>query len=118
MRRITGEQCLMRIFIGESDRYKHRPLHEALANLFRTNGFAGVTVLRGVAGFGAHSVYHTDKLLELSSDLPIILEVVETRERIDALMPEIDAMMNGGMVTLETVEVVRYCHCHEGECKE
>jgi PII-like signaling protein len=116
MRRITGEQCLMRIFIGESDRYKHRPLYEALANLFRTNGFAGVTVLRGVAGFGAHSIYHTDKLLELSTDLPFIIEVVESRERIDALMPEIDAMMNGGMVTLEPVEVVRYYHCHEGVC--
>jgi len=118
MRRISGEQCLLRIFIGDSDRYKHRPLYEALANLFRTNGFAGLTVLRGVAGFGAHSVYHTDKLLELSSDLPIILEVVESRDRIDALMPEIDAMMNGGLVTLETVEVVRYRHCHEGECPE
>lgn len=118
MRRITGEQCLMRIFIGDSDRYKHRPLYEALANLFRAKGFAGLTVLRGVAGFGAHSVYHTDKLLELSSDLPIILEVVESRDRINAILPEIDAMMNGGMVTLETVEVLRYGHCHEGEGKE
>jgi PII-like signaling protein len=118
MRRISGEQCLMRIFIGDSDRYQRKPLYDALANLFRKNGFAGLTVLRGVAGFGAHSVYHTDKLLELSSDLPIILEVVESRDRIDALMPEIDAMMNGGLVTLETVEVVRYTHCHEGECEE
>ena len=118
MRRITGEQCLMRIFIGESDRYGHRPLYEALITLFRTNGFAGATVLRGVAGFGAHSIYHTDKLLELSTDLPFIIEVVENREHIDALMPEIDAMMNGGMVTLERVEVVRYYHCHEGEGEE
>ena len=118
MRRISGEQCLMRIFIGDSDRYQHRPLHEALAELFRTNGFAGLTVLRGVAGFGAHSVYHTHKLLDLSADLPIILEVVESRERINALMPKIDMMMNGGLVTLETVEVVRYRHCHEGAGSE
>ena len=116
MRRITGEQCLMRIYIGESDRHGHRPLHEALAILFRAKGFAGVTVLRGVAGFGAHSFYHTDKLLELSTDLPVILEVVESRELIDAIMPEIDVMMNGGMVTLEPVEVVRYYHSEEKVC--
>ena len=115
MRRISGEQCLMRIFIGDSDRYQHRPLHEALAELFRTSGVAGLTVIRGVAGFGAHSVYHTHKLLDLSADLPIILEVVESRERITALMPKIDAMMNGGLVTLETVEVVRYRHCHDAQ---
>ena len=116
MTRISGEMVLMRIFIGESDKFGRRSLYEALVELFRREGFAGATVLRGVAGFGAHSVYHTDKLLELSPDLPFIIEVVESRDRIDALMPEIDAMMNGGMVTLEPVEVVRYYHCHEGVC--
>jgi len=115
MRDITGEQCLMRVFIGESDRYRHRPLSEALVNLFRKNGFAGVTVLHGVAGYGAHSVYHTDKLLELSTDLPIIIEVVENRDRIDLVMPEIDAMMSGGMITLEKIEVIRYRHHGKGE---
>ncbi len=115
MRLISGKQCLMRIFIGESDRCQRHPLSEALVDLFKKNGFAGVTVLRGVAGFGAHSVYHTHKLLELSTDLPIILEVVESRELIDRLMPEIDAMMSGGMVTLEEVEVIRYHHHGHGE---
>lgn len=115
MRSLVGEQCLMRIFIGESDRCGHRPLYEALVELFRQRGVAGVTVLRGVAGYGARSVYHTDKLLELSSDLPLVIEAVESRERIEALMPELDAVMSGGMITLEQVEVIRYRHQGRGE---
>jgi hypothetical protein len=108
MTKLSGELVLMRIFIGESDKHGHVPLYEALVELFRKEGFAGATVLRGVAGFGAHSVYHTDKLLRLSLDLPIIVEAVETQEKIDALMPRIDAMMNGGMITLEKATVIRY----------
>lgn len=108
MTKLIGEQVLMRIFLGESDKFGHRPLYEALIELFRQEGFAGATVLRGVAGFGAHSVYHTDKLLRLSPDLPIVVEVVETRERIDAIMPRIDEMMRGGMITLEKATVIRY----------
>ncbi|HEY6871159.1 MAG TPA: DUF190 domain-containing protein [Geobacteraceae bacterium] len=108
MTRLSGELVLMRIFIGESDKHGHTPLYEALVELFRKEGFAGATVLRGVAGFGAHSVYHTDKLLRLSQDLPIIVEVVESQERIDAVMPRVDEMMGGGMITLEKVTVVRY----------
>lgn len=110
MTKLIGEQVLMRIFLGESDKFGHRPLYEALVELFRQEGFAGATVLRGVAGFGAHSVYHTDKLLRLSLDLPIIVEVVEAREKIDAVMPKIDAMMHGGMITLEKATVIRYSH--------
>jgi PII-like signaling protein len=105
---LTGEQVLMRIFIGESDKHGHIPLYEALVELFRKEGFAGATVLRGVAGFGAHSVYHTDKLLRLSMDLPIVVEVVDRQERIDGVMPKIDEMMSGGMITLEKVTVIRY----------
>jgi PII-like signaling protein len=105
---LTGEQVLMRIFIGESDKHGHIPLYEALVEFFRKEGFAGATVLRGVAGFGAHSVYHTDKLLRLSMDLPIVVEVVDSRERIDGVMPKIDEMMSGGMITLEKVTVIRY----------
>ena len=90
MTKLTGEQVLMRIFIGESDRHGHRPLYEALVDMFKQAGFAGATVLRGVAGFGAHSVYHTDKLLRLSTDLPLVVEVVDSREKIDAAMPMID----------------------------
>lgn len=104
----SGDKVLMRIFLGESDTSGHRPLYEALVELFKKEGFAGATVLRGVAGFGAHSVFHTDKLLRLSHDLPIIVEVVESKEKIDAIMPRLDEMMTGGMITLEKVTVVRY----------
>jgi PII-like signaling protein len=108
MTKLTGEQVLMRIFIGESDKHGHIPLYEALVELLRKEGFAGATVLRGIAGFGARSVYHTDKLLELSRDLPIVVEVVDTMGRIDAVMAQIDAMMQGGMITLEKATVIRY----------
>lgn len=114
MTRFSGEKVLMRIFLGENDKIGHRPFHEALVDFFRKEGFAGATVLRGVAGFGAHSVFHTDKLLRLSSDLPIIIEVVESQEKIDAVMPRIDEMMTGGgMITLEKATVIRYSHKHE-----
>jgi len=110
MTRFIGEKVLMRIFLGESDKVGHRPLYEVLVELFKTEGFAGATVLRGIGGFGAHSVFHTDKILRLSLDLPIIVEVVESQENIDALMPRIDEMMNGGMITLEKTTVIRYTH--------
>jgi hypothetical protein len=110
MSKLTGENVLMRIFIGESDRYGHQPLYEALVELLRKEGFAGATVLRGVSGFGAHSVYHTQKLLDLSADLPLVIETVDTQEKIDAIMPRIDEMMGGGMITLEKATVIRYSH--------
>lgn len=113
MTRFCGEKTLMRIFLGESDKIGHRPLYEVLVELFKERGFAGATVLRGVAGFGAHSLFHTDKLLRLSLDLPIIIEVVESQEKIDAVMPRIDEMMGGGMITLEKATVIRYSHKHE-----
>ncbi len=113
MKKFIGEKILMRIFIGESDKHGHVPLYEALVELFRKEGFAGVTVLRGVAGFGAHSVYHTDKLLRLSMDLPLVVEVVDDQQKIDAIMPKIDAMMSGGLITLEKATVIRYSHTHE-----
>jgi PII-like signaling protein len=108
MTKLVGEQMLMRIFVGEGDRYGGRPLHEALLELFRKEGLAGATVLRGVAGYGAHSVLHTDRLLDLSADLPLVVEAVDSRERIDAVMPRIDEMMDGGMITLEKATVIRY----------
>jgi len=110
MSKLIGENVLMRIFIGESDRFEHKPLYEALVELLRKEAFAGATVLRGVSGFGAHSVYHTQKLLDLSTDLPLIVEVIDTQEKIDAIMPRIDAMMGGGMITLEKATVIRYSH--------
>jgi uncharacterized protein len=105
---LIGEQLLLRIFLGESDKFGHVPLYEALVELFRKEGFAGATVLRGIAGFGAHSMYHTDRLLRLSSDLPIVLEVVDSRERFDSVLPRVEEMMDGGMITMEKVTVWRY----------
>src|SRR6266571_638338 len=110
---LTGEQVLMRIFIGESDKHGHIPLYEALVEFFMKEGFAGATVLRGVAGFGAHSVYHTDKLLRLSADLPMIIEVVDTQAKLAAVMPQIDQMMSGGLITMEKATVIRYSHHHD-----
>lgn len=115
MRGMTGQKVLMRIFIGESDRYGHCPLYEAIVELFRREGFAGATVLRGVSGFGAHRVYHTQKLLDLSADLPVVIEVVDDRERFDQIIPALDEMMRGGLITLETVTVLRYTHPHGGD---
>ena len=115
MSKLTGEKVLMRIFTGEQKRYGHKPLYEALVELFRKEGLAGATVLRGVSGFGAHRIYHTQKLLELSVDLPIVIEVVETQEKIDAIMPKVDEMIESGLVTLEKVTVIRYTHRHANE---
>lgn len=105
---MIGEQVLLRIFIGESDKCQHIPLYEALVELFRREGFAGATVLRGIAGFGAHSRFHTDRLLRLSTDLPIVVEVVDNRERFDTILPRVEEMMDGGMITMEKVSVWRY----------
>jgi len=104
----------MRIFLGESDKIGYRPVYEAMVDLFKKEGLAGVTVLRGIAGVGANSIYHTDKLLRLSIELPIIVEVVEGLEKIDALLPKIDELMNGGgMITLEKVTVIKYGYRNE-----
>jgi PII-like signaling protein len=106
--RFKGERTLMRIFIGESDKYQGRPLYEALLEKFRGAGLAGATVLRGVAGFGASSTVHTDKILRLSLDLPIIIEMVETEEAIQAILPDLDEMIGGGLITLERARVMMY----------
>jgi PII-like signaling protein len=106
--KFEGERTLMRIHIGESDKWRGKPLHEAIVELLRKDGFSGVTVLRGVAGYGSSSVYHTDKLLRLSQDLPIILEVIETQERIDQMLQRLDEMVDGGLITLEKVRVILY----------
>jgi PII-like signaling protein len=107
-KKLEGEQTLMRIFVGESDRWQKRPLYEALVELFRQEGFAGATVLRGAMGFGARSIMHTDKLLRLSADLPVVIEVVDTPAKIEAILPRLDEMLQGGMVTLEKARVLRY----------
>jgi PII-like signaling protein len=106
--RFEGERTLMRIHIGESDRWHGKPLYQAIVELFRREKFSGVTVLRGVGGYGSSSVYHTEKILRLSQDLPIVVEVVESNERIKAVLPQLDQMIGGGLVTLEKVRVILY----------
>jgi len=106
--KFEGERTLMRIHIGESDKWHGKPLYEAIVEMLRKEGFSGVTVLRGVAGYGGSSVYHTDKILRLSQDLPIVLEIVETKERIEQILPRLDSMVEGGLITLEKVRVILY----------
>jgi PII-like signaling protein len=108
VRKLDGEQVLMRVFIGESDRWEHRPLHAALLELFRREGLAGATVLRAVAGFGPDSVVHTANILRLSSDLPLVIEVVDSQEHLDRVLPSVDRMMQGGLITMEKVRVRKY----------
>jgi uncharacterized protein len=106
--KFEGERTLMRIHIGESDKWHGKLLYQAIVEMLRKEGFSGVTVVRGVAGYGGSSVYHTDKILRLSQDLPIILEIVETSERIEQILPRLDAMVEGGLITLEKVRVILY----------
>ena len=106
--RFKGERTLMRIFIGESDRHHGKPLYEALVELFRSKGLAGATVLRGVSGFGASSTVHTEKVLRLSLDLPIVIEVIETEDAIQKILPDLDQMIGGGLITMERARVVMY----------
>lgn len=118
--RFEGERTLMRVFIGESDRaeegpYRGKPLYEALLAMLRERGFAGATVLRGIAGFGASAKVHTDRILRLSLDLPIVVEVVDTEEKIQAALPELDAMIGGGLITLERAHVILYRPGEAGE---
>ncbi|MCF6266304.1 MAG: DUF190 domain-containing protein [Desulfuromusa sp.] len=108
MQRLEGEQTLMRIFIGESDRCENKPLYKVLLEMFRKKGFAGATVLRGVAGFGANSVLHTDGLLRLSQSLPLVIEVVDREDKIESIIPQLDEMLLGGMITLEKARVISY----------
>ena len=106
--RFKGERTLMRIFIGESDKYQGKPLYQAIVETLRAKGLAGATVLRGVSGFGASSTVHTDKVLRLSLDLPLIIEVVETEAAIQKILPDLDKMIGGGLVTLERARVLMY----------
>src|SRR5512147_2122520 len=99
---------LLRIFIGESDRWEHRPLYEAIVLKARELGLAGATVLRGPMGFGANSHVHTAKILRLSTDLPMIIEIVDTEEKVNLLLPHLDEMVKEGLVTLEDVRVLKY----------
>jgi uncharacterized protein len=109
MRVLDGEQFLVRIFMGDSERWHHTPLDRALLERLRHEGFAGATVFHGVAGFGAASVIHTAHLVDLSGDLPVVVEVVEDRAHVDKLIAILDEMLVGGaLVTMEKVRVLKY----------
>ena len=99
---------LVRIFVGESDRVGHQPLYTAIVELARKNGLAGATVFKGIEGFGGHSVVHAARVFDLSSDLPILIEIVDTEEKVRAFLPLLDEIVKEGLVTLETVEVLHY----------
>jgi PII-like signaling protein len=105
---------LLRIFIGESDRHDGRPLYEAVVLKARACGLAGATVLRSPMGYGANSRLHTAKILRLSDDLPMVVEIIDEVEKIEAFLPVLDTMMDGGLVTLEKVHVLRYRHHQQG----
>ena len=107
---LPEEALLLRIFMGESDRYHHQPLYEAIVMKARELHLAGATVLRGPMGFGAASRIHTAKILRLSMDLPIVIEIVDTQEKVNALLPFLDEVMGGGLVTLEKIKVIHYRH--------
>ena len=108
MRVLDGEQVLIRIFIGEADRWHHQPLYMALLERLRREGVAGATVLRGIAGFGARSVMHTTRILRMSEDLPLVVEIVDAADRVDALIPILDEMVSEGLITMERVRVLKY----------
>jgi uncharacterized protein len=111
--KIPQEGCLLRVFIGESDSWQGRPLYEAIVLKAREMHLAGATVLRGVMGYGASSRLHTAKLLRLSGDLPIIIELVDAREKLDQLLPFLEEVVKDGLVTMERAEVI----CYRGECE-
>jgi uncharacterized protein len=106
--RFEGDRTLMRVHIGESDRWDGKLLYQVIIELLHHEGFCGATVLRGVGGYGSSSRYHTDKILRLSQDLPIIIEVVEYSERIEKILPRLDEMVDGALITLEKAHVILY----------
>jgi len=106
--KIEGQGLLARIYIGESDTWHGRPLYEAIVHLLRDRGLAGATVIRGLEGFGAKHHLHTSRILSLTTDLPVLIEIVDQEDRLRAVLPDIDAMVGDGLITLEHVEVLAY----------
>ncbi len=106
--KIEGSAKLVRIFLGESDRWKGQPLYIAIVEEMRKAGLAGATAFKGVLGFGAHSVMHAARIVDLSSDLPIMIELVDSEENVDAFLPTLDVMVSEGLVTIENIRVIAY----------
>jgi len=105
---VPEDGYLLRIFVGESDRHGHRPLYESIVLQAREAGLAGATVLRGVMGFGKHSILHTAKILRLSEDMPMIVEIVDSLDNIEKFLPVLDDLVKDGLVTIEKVRVIHY----------
>ncbi len=108
MQGFKGERVLMRIHIGERDKYRGRPLYQAIVELLRERHYAGATVLRAIMGFGSNSKIRTDRIETLSLDLPVIVECIDTEEKIEVILPELDQMIGGGLITLERAKVIMY----------
>lgn len=106
--KIEGQALLARIYIGESDRFEGTPLYHAIVMLLRERGLAGATVIRGIEGYGRNARLHTTRILRLSEDLPILIEVVDEEEKIRSVLPELDVMVGEGLITLERVDVIVY----------
>lgn len=106
--KLEGSGLLLRIYLGESDHWRGKPLYQAIAARMRERGLAGATVLRGIEGFGAKQHLHTSRILSLSEDLPVLIEAVDAEDKIRAVIPEIDEMLGDGLMTLEKVEVITY----------
>lgn len=104
------EAMLLRIFVGESDKHGKRPLYKVIVEEAQKRGMAGATVLRGILGFGANSRIHTSKILRLSEDLPVVVEIVDTEQQINAFLPALDSLIGEGLVTLERAQVIKYRH--------
>ncbi len=108
MQGLKGERVLMRIHIGERDKYRGRPLYQAIVELLREKHYAGATVLRAIMGFGSNSKIRSDRVEALSLDLPVIVECIDTEEKIEAILPALDEMIGGGLITLERARVIMY----------
>jgi len=106
--KVPEDGYLLRVFVGESDRHGHHPLYEAIVLKARAEGLAGATVLRGVMGYGKNSILHTAKILRLSEDLPMVVEIVDSKEKIEKFLPQLDEMVKDGLVTLEKMRVIHY----------
>lgn len=108
--KIQGPGKWLRVYIGESDRWHGKPLFQAIVEMLRREGVAGATVLRGIEGFGAHSRIHTARILRLSEDLPLVIDVVDSAERIERILPLLDDMVDEGLITVIDVDIVKYRH--------
>lgn len=106
--KLEGTGLLARIYLGESDRWHGKPLYQAIVERLRERGLAGATVLRGIEGFGAKQHLHSTRILSLSEDLPILIELVDNEDKIRAILPELDEMVTDGLITLEEVDVITY----------